>query len=170
MTKWFDWKLLREYLYFCPKIDFFPRGKSIVFGQKLPNFEVGIFQLFMSLMITACRETPLGIILSSNNALTKNCLFNSHHDFVFCGLFLFPWSLGRPKKCLRGCFVTNWFDWKLSWEYLYFVQKSTFFQGVRPWFLAKNGRIWKSAFFTCFLSVGISACFETLLGIIFKLI
>ena len=23
-------------------------------------------------------------------------------------------------------------------EYLYFVQKSTFFQGVSPWFLAKN--------------------------------
>ena len=31
---------------------------------------------------------------------------------------------------------------------LYFVQKSTFFQGVSPWFLAKNDQIFKSAFFT----------------------
>ena len=47
---------------FGPKIDFFPRGKSMVFGQKLPNFEVGIFHLFMSLGMSACRKTPLGVM------------------------------------------------------------------------------------------------------------
>ena len=30
----FDWKLLKEYLYFIQKSAFFPRGKSTVFGQK----------------------------------------------------------------------------------------------------------------------------------------
>ena len=39
---------------FRPKIDFFPRGKSMVFGQKWPNFEVGIFHLFMSQGISTC--------------------------------------------------------------------------------------------------------------------
>ena len=28
-----------------PKIDFFPSGKSTVFGEKRPNFEVGSFLL-----------------------------------------------------------------------------------------------------------------------------
>ena len=46
---------------FRTEIDFFPRGNSIAFGQKRPNFEVGSFQLFMSLGISACRKTPLGI-------------------------------------------------------------------------------------------------------------
>ena len=32
---------------------------------------------------------------------------------------------------------------------VYFVQKSTFFQGVSPWFLVKNDQILKSSFFTC---------------------
>ena len=44
---------------FRPKIDFFPRGKSMLFGQKSPNFEVSIFHLFMSLGISACRNIPL---------------------------------------------------------------------------------------------------------------
>ena len=47
---------------FHPKIDFFPRGLSRVFGQKWPNFEVGIFHLFMSLGISECRKKSLGII------------------------------------------------------------------------------------------------------------
>ena len=34
--------------------------------------------------------------LSANNALTKNFLFNSHPHFIFCGVFVCPWSLGRP--------------------------------------------------------------------------
>ena len=45
------------------KIDFFARGKSLVFGQKWPNFEVDIFHLFMSLEILACLKTLLGIVL-----------------------------------------------------------------------------------------------------------
>ena len=48
---------------FCPKIDFFPRGKFMVFARKWPNFEVGIFHLFMSLGISAFGKTALGIIL-----------------------------------------------------------------------------------------------------------
>ena len=47
---------------FRPKIDYFLRGLSMVFGQKWPNFEVCIFHLFMSLGISECRKTPLGII------------------------------------------------------------------------------------------------------------
>ena len=43
---------------FRPKIDFFPR----VFGQKWPNFEVGIFHWFIALGISECRKTPLGVI------------------------------------------------------------------------------------------------------------
>ena len=43
-------------------MDFFRRGKSRVFGEKWPNFEVGIFHFFMSLGISAFRKTPLGII------------------------------------------------------------------------------------------------------------
>ena len=78
--------------------------------------------------------------LSANNALTKNFLFNSHPHF-FCGLFLCSWSLGRAKKCLRGLFKTHHFDWKLSRESLYFVQNSTFFQGVSPQFLVKNNQV-----------------------------
>ena len=85
--------------------------------------------------------------LSANNALTKNFLFNPHSDLIFCGLFLCPWSLGRPKKCLRGRFRTHWFIWKLFKEYLSGVQKSTFFQGVSPGFLVKIDQILKWAFF-----------------------
>ena len=40
---------------FRPKIGSFSRGKSMVFGPKLPNFEVGIFHLFKSLQISASR-------------------------------------------------------------------------------------------------------------------
>ena len=47
---------------FRPQIDFFPRGKSMGFGQKWPNFEVGISHLFMSLGNSACSKTPLAII------------------------------------------------------------------------------------------------------------
>ena len=104
--------------------------------------------------------------LSANNALTKTFLFNSHPDFTLCGLFLCPWSLGRPKECLREPFRALRFDWKLLKEYLYFVQKSTFFQGVSPGFLVKNDQILESAFFTCFIPLGILACDKTPLGII----
>ena len=47
---------------FRPKINFFLRGKPMLFGQKSPNFQVGIFHLVMSLGALACRKTPLGII------------------------------------------------------------------------------------------------------------
>ena len=40
-------------------------------------------------------------------------------------------------------------NWKFLKEYLYFVQKSTFFQGVSPWFLAINDQIFKWVLFTC---------------------
>ena len=42
---------LKRIFVFRPKIDFFPRGKSMGFGQKWPDFEVGIFHLFISLRI-----------------------------------------------------------------------------------------------------------------------
>ena len=43
----------KRIFFFCPKIDFLPRGKPTV---------LGIFHSFMSLGISACRKTPLGII------------------------------------------------------------------------------------------------------------
>ena len=55
------------------KIDYFPRGKPMVFCQKLRNFEVGIFHLFLSLRISACHKTPLGIILK--------CKYRPDKDF-----------------------------------------------------------------------------------------
>ena len=86
-----------------PKLDFFQKGKSMIFGQNWPIFEVGIFYLFMSLGISASRKTQMEIIFKWKNALTKNFLFNSHPDFIFCGLFFCPWEPFR----------THWFDWKL---------------------------------------------------------
>ena len=83
-------------------------------------------------------KLPWGSFLSANNALKKNVLFNSHPDFIFCGLFLCPWSLGRPTKRLRGRFRTHRFDWKLLKEYFYFVQKLTLFQEVSPELFGKK--------------------------------
>ena len=130
---------------FHPKIDFFPR----VFGQNWQIFKLAFFTCLCPWGSRRVVKLPWESILSANNALTKIFLFNSHPDFIFFGLFLCPWSLGRPKKCLRGRFETHWFDWKLLKEYLYFVQKSTFFQGVSPGFLVKIDQIFKLAFFTC---------------------
>ena len=74
--------------------------------------------------MVACRETPLGILFffSANNALTKNFLLNSHPEIIrLVGYFFVPGPLGGLKS-VSGDF---------------FVQKSTFFQGVSLWFLAK---------------------------------
>ena len=49
---------------FRPKIDFFRRFKSMGYGQKCPNFEVGIFHLFMSIGISRCRKTPFEIMFN----------------------------------------------------------------------------------------------------------
>ena len=38
-----------------------PRGKSMVFGQKWPNFQVAIVHLFMSPGMSASRKAPLEI-------------------------------------------------------------------------------------------------------------
>ena len=46
-------------------------------------------------------------MLSANNAMATNFLFNSHPDFIFCRPFICLWSLGKPKKCLRGRFRTD---------------------------------------------------------------
>ena len=105
----------------------------------------------MSLGILACSKTPLGIILSANNALTMKFLSNSHPDFIFCelslGYFLVPGPLGGLKSVLWDVFGTL-IRIKLLKEYLSWVEKSIFFQGVGPGFLVKNDQIWKSAFFT----------------------
>ena len=61
----------------------------MVFGQKWPYFEMVILHLFMSLEISACVIT-LASLLSTNNALRKNFMFNSHPDFIVCGLFHSP--------------------------------------------------------------------------------
>ena len=37
--------------------------------------------------MSACPKTPLEIILSANNGLTKNGLFNFHPHFIFSGYF-----------------------------------------------------------------------------------
>ena len=48
----------------------------------------------------------------------------------------------------QGRFQIYGFDWKVLKEYLLFVQKSTFCQGVSPQFWVKNDQIFKSEFFT----------------------
>ena len=58
----------------------------------------------MSLGISACLN-PWESFLSANNAQTKNILINSYPDFIFCGLFLCPLSLGRPEKVSQGTFL-----------------------------------------------------------------
>ena len=73
---------------FLQKIDFFPRGKSRVFGRKWPQGSRSVGKV--------TQES----FLNANNSLTKNFLFNSHPEFIFLGLILCPWSLGSPKKCL----------------------------------------------------------------------
>ena len=48
--------------------------------------------------------------LSTNNALRKLLRFYpkvQKRDFILCGLFLCPLSLGRPEKCPQGCFQTR---------------------------------------------------------------
>ena len=47
-------------------------------------------------------NTPLlKFIRNLNPALRKNFLFNSHPDFNFCGLFLFPGPLGGLETVSR---------------------------------------------------------------------
>ena len=53
---------LKTTFVFRPQIDFFLRGKSLLFGKKSLNFQVSIFDLFMSLGIPVCQKPPLGII------------------------------------------------------------------------------------------------------------
>ena len=48
---------------FVQKIDFLPRSKPTVLAQKSPDFQVGSFYSFISLGISMCRKTPLGITL-----------------------------------------------------------------------------------------------------------
>ena len=148
-THWFNWKLSKEHLYFV-QISTFLEGVS-------PRILVKNDQILRSAKLTfVFFPRDLGVwylslgnhFFSANNALKKNFLFNSHPNFIFFGLFLCLWSLERPKKCLTGRLRTHWFDWKLLEEYLYFVQKSTFLEGVSPRFLVKNDQIWRSAKFT----------------------
>ena len=91
----------------------------------------------------------------------------------FSGLLLCSLSLGRPETCPLGdlkpdstffrapsLFLVPWesqgtfsdllISWKLLKEYLFFVQISTFCQGVSPRFWVKNDQIFKSAFITPF--------------------
>ena len=113
------WEAFKKIFVLRPKIDFFFQGVCPGFLVKNDQIlEAGIFHFFMSLGISACRKTSLGIILRANNTLTKTFWFNSHPDFIFCGIFLRPWSLGRPKNCLMGRFWIQRFDWNLLKEYL----------------------------------------------------
>ena len=73
--------------------------KNICISSKNGPYSNGVSSRFVKL--------PWDLFLSANNALTKNFLFNSHPDFIFCGLFVCPWSLKRPKKCLRLRFRTH---------------------------------------------------------------
>ena len=91
------------------------RPKSTFLQGVSPWFLAKIDQILKSAFFTCLcpsgsrrvEKLPWESFLSANNALTKNFLFNSHHGLVFCGLFLCPWSLGRPKKCLRGRLRTH---------------------------------------------------------------
>ena len=49
----------------------------------------------------------------------------------------------------QGTFSDTLMRFEALKECLYFVQKSTFLEGVSPEFLVKNDQILKSAFLTC---------------------
>ena len=83
-------KAFKRYLYFVQKSTFL-QGIS-------PGFLAKNDQIFKSVFFTClCPwgsrrvvKLPWESLLSANNALTKTILFNSHPDFIFCGLFLCP--------------------------------------------------------------------------------
>ena len=95
----------------------------------------------MNLGICACRKNPWESMLSPNNALTKNCLFECHPDFILCGYFFVPGPL-RGIKVSQGMFSDKHFRIFVGGP------KIDFFQGVSPGFVVKNDEILKSAFFT----------------------
>ena len=87
---------------------------------EMASFNFQLFQLYICIFIVLVRVIVLGpegsrrvvkltweSVLSASNALKKNFLFNSYTDFIFCRILICPWSLKRPKKCLRERFRTH---------------------------------------------------------------
>ena len=156
-TRWIDWHLFQEYFFRVQKWTFSSVGVRANFaknGQILKNFQGCIFHSVKSLWTSGCRKHHWGIIFKYKQWPKKIFQFwpkSAKSNFILCGLFLCPLSLGRPEKCPQGCFQTRWIDWHLFQEYFFRVQKWTFSSvGVRAILpkMAKFWKIFKVAFFT----------------------
>ena len=105
------------------KTRLFPPWGYGQFCQKWPNFAQFWKILKFAFFTRLSPFGPQGVenitwesFLSTNNALRKFFRFDlkvQKSDFILCGLFLCPLSLGKPKTCPRGCFRTRWIDWDL---------------------------------------------------------
>ena len=156
-TRWIDWDLFQEYFFGVQKSTFSSVGVRAILPKMAKFWKIFKFAFFTRLSPYGPQvvENITGeSFLSTNNALRKFFSFDpkvQKSDFILCGLFLCPLSLGRPEKCPRGCFKTRWIDWDLFQEYFFGVQKSTFSSvGVRAILpkMAKFWKIFKFAFFT----------------------
>ena len=92
---------------FCPKSTFFQGVSPEVLVKNDQILKLAFFTCLCPLGSRRVVKLHWESFLSANNGLAKTVLFNIHPDFIFFGLFFCPWSLGRPKKCLRGRFTTH---------------------------------------------------------------
>ena len=97
---------LKENLFFVQISTFSPGVSQWFLAENDQIFKSALFTCLCPQGSRRVVKLPWKSMLSANNAMTTNFLFNSQPDFIFCWLFLCPWSLGRPKKCLRGRFRT----------------------------------------------------------------
>ena len=155
-TRWIDWHLFQEYFFGVQKSTFSSVGVRAILPKMAKFWKIFKFAIFT-------RLSPYGLqgvenitgesFLSTNNALRKFFSFDpkvQKSNFILCGLFLCPLSLGRPETSPRRCFQTRWIDWHLFQEYFFGVQKSTFSSvGVRA-ILPKMAKFWKIFKFAIF--------------------
>ena len=178
-TRWIDWHLFQEYFFEVQKSTFSSVGVRAILPKMTKFWKILKFAFFTRLSPYG----PQGVenitwesLLSTNNALRRFFSFDpkvQKSDFILCGLFLCPLSLGKPKTCPRRCFQTRWIDWHLFQEYFFEVQKSTFSSvGVRA-ILPKMTKFWilknfEVCIFHSFKSLWTSGCRKHHLGIPFK--
>ena len=146
-THWFNWKLSKEHLYFV-QISTFLEGVS-------PRILVKNDQILSSAKLTFVffpRDLGVWYLSLGNHFLVqitpwqRIVLLTLTLSSSFLGYFFVPGPFERPKKCIRGCFRTHWFNWKLLKEHLYFVQKWTFSKGLVHGFWSKMTKFWSRQF------------------------
>ena len=92
---------------FGPKIEFLPRGKSMLLAKKKQIFKWAFFTCLCPEGSLRVKKLLWQSFLSGKNALSKTFLFLFYPKLIFSGLFLCPWCLGRPKTCVNGHFRTD---------------------------------------------------------------